>query len=421
MKHLKLHLIIVILLMTCSKMEKPEIENNRNAKGYDESVINTTDTKNTPLDKRVELEFKFKKDQVYGTTNEIIVGNIASFTVDTLNRVFIADRSQTRILVFQQDGIFLFSIGRQGKGPAEFAAISPNTVISINESRLFVPNYANSYNFFPTSIQIFSLNDLKFSQTVSLIAENKYRYKDILDGFFPGWVYPKKDGNFLIAYRRMPNEYKNDKSFIKYFIQNGKAAIISGPVLEQKDLTYLTYDVSNAEIPYTAMQSFSFLGKSLFAMSKEENLYTARTEEFKINVLDATGKHIRTIIHSVDPVKLDRNYLINHYEKQYKSSLGEGVLSAMIKSSDQIPNVWPILNDMLIDDENQLWVSTIVEDFDIYEWWMLEERGELITKFEWPRDKPIKEIRNSAIYTLETDPVTGLQQVVRYGFELVAR
>ena len=73
---------------------------------------------------------------------------------------------------------------------------------------------------------------------------------------------------------------------------------------------------------------------------------------------------------------------------------------------------------MFVDDENRLWISTIVEDFDVYEWWVLEENGEMITRFEWPRDEPIEMIKNDYLYTKETEDETGVQQVVRYRVEM---
>ncbi len=420
MKKFNIFLFLFIFCISCSETGEPGKEKNLNDHLGVEALKNAIEIRDSVKDEREDLEIKFEQSQVYGTTDEIIVGNISSFTVDSLSRVLLADRSQTRIHVFQYDGTFLTSIGRQGKGPAEFAAISPNTIITEYGNQLFVPNYANSYNFFPNSVQVFSLEDLSFSHTVNVVAENRNEYEDELDGYFPVRAFPRNDGNFVIAYRRMPNEYKDDDSYIRYFIQSGKARILSGPILEQKDLKYLTHEVLNVEMPYTALQTFSFLGKSLFAMSDDGFMFTARTEEFTIDALDPDGNHVRTISHSIKPVNLNRRELVKRYEQQKSSPLGEGVLSAMIKNTDQIPDVWPVLNDLLIDDENRLWVSTIVEDFEIYEWWVLKETGEVITKFEWPRVKLIKEIRNSAVYTLETEEETGLQQVVRYGFKLEA-
>lgn len=49
---------------------------------------------------------------------------------------------------------------------------------------------------------------------------------------------------------------------------------------------------------------------------------------------------------------------------------------------------------------------------------VMEETGELITKFDWPRDKPIEFIRNENICTREEQPDTVEDEVVKYGFEL---
>lgn len=59
-----------------------------------------------------------------------------------------------------------------------------------------------------------------------------------------------------------------------------------------------------------------------------------------------------------------------------------------------------------------------MEDFEVYEWWILEETGELITTFEWPRDERIEVIKNGKMYTRQTDEESGLQQVVRYRAEI---
>lgn len=59
-----------------------------------------------------------------------------------------------------------------------------------------------------------------------------------------------------------------------------------------------------------------------------------------------------------------------------------------------------------------------MDNFDVYDSWILEETGELITKIEWPRDELIVLIKNGKMYTRETDDETGLQQVVRYRVEM---
>ncbi len=73
---------------------------------------------------------------------------------------------------------------------------------------------------------------------------------------------------------------------------------------------------------------------------------------------------------------------------------------------------------MLIDDQNRLWISTIVKDLDVYRWWVLEENGKLLARFTWPRNREIEVIKNGFVYAKETEDETGLERVVRYRIEM---
>jgi hypothetical protein len=201
-------------------------------------------------------------------------------------------------------------------------------------------------------------------------------------------------------------------------IQDSTSRILKGPIIQQKDRKQLIHTVTKTEIPYEAIKSFSFFSKSLFAISDDDVIYTARSEEFKVDVRNTEGTILRTISHPYTNLPVTRGELIDLYEEKETSVMGDGVEEAMIAEADSIPDTWPALNELLVDDENRLWVSTIVEDFDVYEWWILEESGELITTFKWPRDETIEVIKNGKMYTRETDEGTGLQQVVRYRIEM---
>ena len=190
--------------------------------------------------------------------------------------------------------------------------------------------------------------------------------------------------------------------------------------MNKKDRTYL-YQVYEGGRGYN-YHAFPFFGKSLFAVSGNGLIYTAQTEEFRLDVYDANGQHQFTIEHPFETMELTRSGLLRMYEDVDLSRLdfreGEDAALQMIREADNLPETWPALNDLLIDDENRLWVSTIVENLDIYEWWVMEESGELITRFEWPRDEPIEVVKNGYMYTRETDEETGLQQIVRYKIEM---
>ena len=353
----------------------------------------------------------FKRDASYGSTSKLTAGEIATFTVDDRSRVFIADENQTDIHVFNPDGSYLTSLGRKGRGPGEFGAISKHTTMVIHSKQLLT----DTEKYFANRIQVFSLKTLSFFHTVGLIPANRNDYKE-LKGYYPIQIYPRNNRRFLVAYRQPPYEYKAGKSFIYYMIQDEGGTILSGPILKQKDLTNLVYFVKNAQYPYLAIHSFPFYGKSLLSVSGKDYLYAANnTDEFKINIYDSSGRRIQTFKYAFNKKKFNKDRIINRYKKtNYMSQLGPGIAIKMIHNAGNLPKTWPAIQSMFLDDKNRLWISTIIDNSSVYEWWVLKKSGDIITKFKWSKDKPIKVVRNGYMYTLETDPQTGLQRVVRY-------
>lgn len=363
----------------------------------------------------VESSISLTEVNRYGDSDDQIIGVFSAIAVDKQNRVYIADRSQTVIHVFDEAGEYLTSLGRQGRGPAEFAAISPNTTMNVHDDHLYVTDHANEWNFFPDRVQVFSLSDLEFSHTINLLLERDQR-SSILAGFYPLRVYPRADGNLLVAYHRMPADYRDGESPIQYVLQTPDREMVDADFYSQPDKTQLVHFVRDVEMPYEAIHSFAFSPQSLFTVTPDDRFISARTDQFKLSVYDASGVQEKQISHPVDPLPVSRRELIRMYENRV-TQLGEGVAAAMIREADNLPDAWPVLRGLFSDDDGRIWVSVVKEDFTLNEWWVLKPDGEPLARFEWPRSKRIEMVRNGHIYTRETDEKTGLQTVVRYRIE----
>jgi len=370
-----------------------------------------TSTNRFPVSDSSSLEeIDLTKKVIFNSTDKVIIGKIASFGVDDKNRVFIADMDRTTIHVLNPDGTYLKSIGRQGKGPAEFSAITRNTNIVIDSKHIYIPDYANASSFFPNRAQVYDVKNLKFSHTIKLIADNRDSYQ--LEGYYPSKLYSLND-SMIVAYRRRPYEYKDRLSFIRYVIQDSSGQIKRQPILEQKDVTNLTYVVKNVPTPYLAVSTFRFLEKPLFALLNHK-IYAAQSREFKIVIYDLEGEKIKSFEPHFINRELTTSKLIERYRNKEKSVLGQGVAENMIKeAADDLPETWPALDAIFVDDESRLWVATIVSDLEFNEWWILSENGNVISKFRWPRDKSIKTVKNDYLYTQEKDE-NGVSIVVKY-------
>lgn len=383
----------------------------------DEKVFNQAPQKNvndSTKELKHDVNVEFKKQITFGSNQEIIVGEVTAMVVDDNDNVFIADKTQTLIHVFKKDGSYLKSLGREGKGPGDYSSITFNTTMSIFSKQLFV---TDTFFYFPHRANVYSLEDIVFSYTMNLIPENLSEYK-ILKGHFPKQIIQQNGNVFLVSYHKSPNVYKDKESTIYYVLINNENYIVANPILKQKDQKNLTYLVEG-EHPYLAIRSFPFFGKSLFAASEDGYLYVARSEEFKIDVYDSVGNFMHTFKHSFNNKIFSKNKTIDQYlETGYGSELGDGVVLKMLKNAEDLPKTWPALDNMFIDDENRIWVSTIVENDEIYEWYILEHSGKVISKFNWSRDKPIQTVRNNKLYTIEENPNTYEKEVVRYKIEI---
>ncbi|GAA5521058.1 6-bladed beta-propeller [Aliifodinibius salicampi] len=403
MRSSTLILLLSVFFLSCSgekSGERSPSTNQREASTTAEDTsqvrepVATEDSSKPAADSKLTPEIQFEREQRFGSTDEVVVGTIETFTVDDSGRVFIADRDQTTIHVYNPDGSYNTSLGREGKGPGEFSGIGS---IKIHAGML----YAADRSPFPLRVHAYSLDSWEFSHTIPLWSNNRGAFEE-LNGKYPSQFYPRDDESFLVSYSRPGTDYLDEESFLHYYMQDENGEIISDKIFEQKDLRYLVYKYPDG---YTVAYTFPFLEKSLFAISKDGLLYSARSKEFLIKVYNRNGKYLREIQHPFNQTELNQSELVVNTENKVRRKM---------INQHELPEDWPALETMFFYDENRLWVSTIVEDNEVYEWWILEDTGEVITKFEWPRDHPIEEVRNDKLYARETEDETGLEKIVRY-------
>lgn len=381
---------LFILGIACSKQKSnylpAHIQDLENLSVYD-------------VNSKLLYEISLEREQIFGDTEEEFIGMLTDVAVDDCGHVYIADGDQLDIKVYASDGSFLTKLGRQGDGPGEFMEISD---IQIGKDKLFAfdRNKQQSVIFFKDS--------LVYSHTIP-IAEDRDDVNELGDGYL---------NRYLLR--------GDDKFLMLFTVSNIADGVRDWDRIEIRTLAYLLDKNGNinSEKLFERISSYhvlvpfggrsvgtpvAFYGTLLTVQSNDDDIYLAWSRDFLIKRYNSDGEYKDAIYYSFrrNPFVPEAVFPEAGYE-----------LNRQAVQSMDLPKKSPALNKMLIDDENRLWVSTIVEDFDVYEWWVLEETGELITKFEWPRAEPIEVVRNGYIYTRETDIETYLQQIVRYQINL---
>ena len=376
-------LIIILIINGCFSQEDEliphKLEKLKNLTVYSADV-------------QLSKTISFQTDAVYSESGDVLIGRMGELAVDSLGRVYIADNEKMVIYVFDTDGQFLNRVGRDGRGPGEFSSYIKNLQIYGNRLYAFDPA--------PNRLNVFTLNNLSIEKTISL-GQNRSDFQKLSTAF----PYIK---NLFVTGR---------DTFIAEFITHSKEDLKK---YQNVDVTSLYYsldcdgNISDKLLGFISEKRTNlllvislreFFGSVLHGFSSNGRIILADPEEFIVKMYSPNGNYQSAFFYPHKKIPLSK-------EKALEANVRDALINKM--HLIDLPKYWPVLTDMKIDDQNRLWIAATVEDMSIYEWWVLENTGEFITKFEWPRNEPIEVVKNGYIYTRETDEETGLQQVVRY-------
>lgn len=343
----------------------------------------------------------------FGETDEVLFGRmVENIVIDHSGRVFIADLTENKIHIYDSDGSYLQNIGRGGQGPGEFQAIWD---LKVYDGKIHVLDYQHF------KISVFDLNTFDHIQDYDISLHNQQNNQ-------PTWIrWTREEGLF---YRPTNFFVRADNTYLLLFSDGGVglAHNVDGRTYEAS-----VYDLQIGGFAEHDLFSFKWTGQVLvheegdglmvmfrvpYKRSSRFDFFNDQfvhgwTEEMLFRFYDKDGEHQRAIYYPYSNAHLHFDDVLKHYEG------ADDDLIHAIRSDDQ-PETWPAFKSLTLDDENRLWISTITDDQENYEWWVLDKAGELIAAFSWPRNRDLKQVKNGYAYTMERDMETGLQEVVRY-------
>jgi len=346
----------------------------------------------------------------FGDTDDVILGpRIQNISVDNRGRVFIADVKQNTIHVYNSDGTYLQDIGREGRGPGEFQRIQD---FKINNAHIYILDSRLS------RISVFMLNTFHLEATYNLSFGKQQNEKPSWlskaqkKGLFyrPSNIYVRRDGSYLVLFSdnsvarsnningRTFEASKFNPNKNKYTANNLLSFRWTGQVLIHKDNGGM---IIMFGVPYKRSSKFDFNNGSFVL---------GWTDEMLFKFFDQDGAYQHAFYYPYSNIPLHMEDVFAYYEHA-----GNKVTQAI--RNDDLPDTWPAFDALKMDDENRLWVSTIVDNQKMRQWWVMKSNGQLIAQFNWPRSKPIQVINNDYMYTKEKNN-DGLEEIVRYRIEM---
>ena len=335
-------------------------------------------------------DISFERQARYGDTDDVFIGSMAGVAVMDDRTLFLADRTEAVIHVYDASGEYQTSIGGKGEGPGEFLSVSS---VRLHEGELFALDTQQQ------RVSVFDAAGRTYLRSHTLSGGTQD-----LSGF-PVAAEPLSGSRFLVLYNSMQRE---DETFYRRYIPrilDAEGNTIASEFVEFPRSKMLMLQSDNS----IRITSLPFMGESHIGFNQNEEIVTGFSNRFLFHVISLEGDTLRSIYHSKTLPPLDRAELLANIEDE--TSREE--ISAM-----DIPEKRLAFESFYIDDEDRFWVSSPTEDTEVNEWWLLAESGEKLAEFSRPATDRVVMVKSDIAYFMETDEETGLQEVVKYGFDL---
>ncbi|MEX2345009.1 MAG: 6-bladed beta-propeller [Balneolaceae bacterium] len=287
-------------------------------------------------------------------SDEIAFQQINSVKSNNERNIIVHDFRQPFLFMFDEIGNFLKTIGREGQGPGEFQQIMS---FMITQDQLWVIDSRTN------KIEKFEYQDTEYVHVKSISLE-----KNELAGVLLG----KTEEGFLIKNRYTIHANRKDnptEQSISLINENGK--ILRDPIF----MASIPEQVTAKGSGNTLNAGKSFGNRSLLAFDGMSQVYSLWTDSLSIDTYSIEGDHRYAFSHPLEPVRItdeEINSAINRYNKIFHADLRR-----------QLPDVKPVVNNLIMDDHQRIWVELLTEGLG-HGWFCFTKEGEPLYKIDIP-------------------------------------
>lgn len=340
-----LFLFILIFFVSASCGQEPDL---------------VTEVKTSELSE-LELDFQF----TISDSEEVILQQITGIKSDSKGKIFLTDQRALQIHVFDIQGEYVTSIGREGAGPGEFQSLLRVYIDQNDQIFAFDVNQARNTIFVEN-------NDSWEADQIFMIEGQRY-----------GIESADTDGN--VTLRQSQPQYPEPGAFwYEHELATGNlsAGLIEQNILTIKDMGYLySGDGTLERIPFGRT--------TVVATEPEGNIYLVWNEKFEMAKYNAKMEFIDSL--SVD---IPNQPISNEESRNAMDRVGNNFRSL---AREHMPDSKPVINNMIVDINGNIWLQT----FDTPEYLVLDREGTPLRSFELENELRLVHVDENRLYALK--------------------
>jgi hypothetical protein len=303
--------------------------------------------------------------------DETMIFAIRAVQVGAAGEVYVLDEKIGQVKVYGSDGRHLRTFGKKGQGPGELQ--SPSRMVLTTEGNLcFLDSGNNRISVYsPEGACLKEIPFTSFRPFRFLPDSRGFGYGDILD--FQGGV---KD------------------ILLKFDAKLDKAATVATLVI--------------AENPNEKMFPIDMF-RLIFQVDREDRVVWASTGAYELNVVDAAGTPVRTIV---------REYEKQPYGRAEKDRLIKESFGGRTPPPGTQPFFGPhkpVLFYFIFDDAGRFFVRTYEKNEQgLFFYDVFDGQGRFFARFALPESEILTAVKKGKAYTYLLENEAGIPQVKRY-------
>ena len=293
---------------------------------------------------------------------ECIFSRIRGIEADETGRIYILDYQQAYVYVFDSEGNYLKTIGRQGQGPGELN--SPFALKILNGKELAVENFMRGINFYSLGGDFIRELPTAKAGAVRINIDSK---------------------NNILATVIVRDENDPRYEVIKF----------------DPDLKKL-HTLGSSPLPTARKEGFNPFGSTImYAVRPDDHVICGSPQTYEFNIYDPQGNIVMKIFKDYEPVAITKEE-----KEEVMKRIPEGIKVSLPKNHN--PYQW-----FIVDDEGRIFVRTrekANEEGELYHD-VFGSDGKCLVKI------PLKNtpylIKKNKLYMVDTDE-EGFYVVKRY-------
>ncbi len=307
-----------------------------------------------------KVSFKEEFSIGEGEFDEDMFAELTALDVDGDGNIYVLDRKEKTVKIFDSSGKFVKKFGKEGQGPGEM--------------------------YLPISLQITYNNEIIIGDAgnqrlsfFSLVGEFQREMSTALKA--QGLVLPLFDSQGdIIGQQVVVAEDQILREVRKYDSELNSLFTIASI-----DITALVQGKIN---PFELV--------FFYKLGKDNDIYCSNPNEYEIKVLNADGKLVKRILKNFDPVEVTEKD-----KEEFFDRLGE--VPAQVRDRLEFPKVYPPYQNFTLDEERRLFVRTFEKGKEEGEYFfdVFGVEGRFIAKIPFKGDPRVW--KGNKLYAIEED------------------